>query len=560
MNFQEGYNYSSKALARLRKREAAEARSRQQQLVMRPRASATEAGKMDRLTFDWAFKILSPNQEIGLDQDRIVSRSRELANDDTTMAKFLATVWKNVFGPQGIKLQSKILLQRGGKPDKVKNKLIEGGWKEWTKKRNCSLDQRLNWVAMQRIIARTVAIDGECFVHKHECARNPFGFALEIINSDRVDRTYGRNSPQILPNGNFLFMGVEADPTTGTPVAYHIFNRHPSEAGAGPRQRIRIPANEILHLYLPVRDNQWRGLPWALPAMWRMNMLKGYVEADVVANRVAACQMGIITRDVDPDAAYSGEGGDPGRNYKGEQNIPMEAGAFGRLAPGEAFTQFKPERPVATHGEFVKSSKMDIATGLDAAYMTLSGDVGAANYSSARVGLLDERDTWEGLQGFFIEELCQPVFSAWLKMAFLTYLRTGFPTTSDYRTLDAVEWHPRSFPWVDPLKDAQSTILEMQNGMNTLHRICAAKGLDYDEVMDELQQEQEDRKKRGLVIGTDIRGNAVAATDPAAATAKEPGGGANPNALAQSYVMQAIEEDSDGWSVAAKLRSLISRK
>lgn len=493
-----------------------------QRKPLRPRASATEAGKMDRLTFDWAFRILSPNQEVGLDQDRIVSRSRQLANDDTMMAKFLATIWKNVFGPDGIRLQSKILLQRGGKPDKMKNKFIESAWLEWNKKQNCSVDQRLNWVGMQRIIARTVAVDGECFVHKVSPSGNPFAFALEIINSDRVDRTYGRNTPQILPNGNFLFMGVEADQATGTPVAYHIFNRHPSEASAGPRQRIRIPASDILHIYLPIRDNQWRGFPWALPAMWRMNMLKGYTEAEVVAARVAACQMGFVTRDIDPDAGYSGEGGDPGRNYKGEQNFPMEAGAFATLAPGENITQFKPEHPTTAFSSFVKEAKLDIATGLDAAYMTLSGDVGAANYSSARVGLLDERDTWEGLQGFFIEELCQPVFSAWLKMAFLTYMRQAFPTTSDWRSLDAAEWHPRSFPWIDPLKDMQAELLGIQNGFNSLQRALAAKGLDYDDIMDELQAEQEDRKARGLILGTDIRGQATAPTDPAAESESEP--------------------------------------
>ena len=480
---------------------------------IRPRASATEAGRMDRLTFDWVFRILSTNQEVGLDQDRIVSRSRELANDDTTMAKFLNSINKNVFGSAGITLQSKILMQRGGKPDKIKNKIIEDAWTEWGKKQNCSIDKRLTWKGFQRMVGRTVAIDGECFIRKVITPYNPFGFTLQIINSDRVDRTYGRSSPQILPNGNFLFMGVEADPDTGTPVAYHIFNRHPSEAGAGPRQRVRVPAEEIIHIFIPVRDNQWRGLPWALPAMWRMNMLKGYIEAEVVAARIGAQQMGFITKDIDPDGNYTGEGGDPGRNYKGEQNIPMEPGAFSFLGPGEDIKQFKPEHPTTAFPSFVKEAKLDIASGLDAAYMTLTGDVGSANYSSARVGLLDERATWEALQEFFIDELCQPVFSAWLKMAYLTYLRPSLPTLTDWRTLDAAEWHPHGFSWVDPLKDVQSQLLAVQNGFTTRHKILAEMGYDYDEIMDELQEEQKDMEARGLKIGTDMRGMADTATD-----------------------------------------------
>jgi lambda family phage portal protein len=466
---------------------------------LRPRASATEAGKMDRLTFDWAFRILSTNQEIGLDQDRIVSRSRQLANDDTTMAKFLATIWKNVFGPDGIRLQSKVMLQRGNRPNTVVNGIIEGAWKEWSRKENCTLDKRMSWTQLQRAVCRTVAIDGECFLRKVKTRTNPFGFCLQIINADRVDRTYGRNSPQILGNGNFLFMGVECDPNTGAVAAYHVFNRHPAEAGSGPRQRIRIPAEEIIHVYLPVRDNQWRGFPWALPAMWRMNMLKGYEEAEVVAARVHACQMGFITRNIDPDAAYTGQGGDPGRDYKSDQNIPMEAGAFGQLAPGESIEKFDPQHPNSAYPSFVKEAKLGIAAGLDVAYMTLTGDVGAANYSSARVALLDERDTWEGLQGFYIEDLCQPVFEAWLEMAFLTYLRKSLPG-GDWRSYSQTEWHPRSFPWVDPLKDTEALIAKWSNKFTTLHRILASEGYDFEETV----QEWADEQKRAKELGVDL--------------------------------------------------------
>ena len=465
----------------------------------RPKAAATEAGTMNRLTFDWVFRILSSNQVVGLDQDRIVARSRELANDDTTMSRFLATVWKNVFGPDGIRLQSKVLLKRGGKPNQEVNRAIADGWAEWGKRENCTLDKRHSWLQLKRMISRTVAVDGECFIRKVRNPRNLFGFSLQIINSDRVDRTYGRSSPQVLPNGNYLFMGIECMPDTGEVVAYHIFNRHPSEAGQGPRQRERIPADEIIHIFLPVFDNQWRGLPWAMPAMFRMNMLKGYTEAEVVAARVAACQMGFITKDVDPNASYTGEGGGEGPDYKGIESTPLEPGAFPQLAPGEQIQQYKPEHPTTAFGTFVKEAKRDIAAGLDVAYMTLTGDVESANYSSARVGLLDERDTWMALQSFYIEELCAPVFSAWLKSAFLIYPPFKvFLSGSDWRVYDKAVWHPRSFPWIDPEKDARSMKLKLSSMQTTMHQLLSQDGLDFDEMLNEVADEIEALKAKGL--------------------------------------------------------------
>lgn len=483
-------------------------------------AARWDAAKRDRLTFDILRSILSANQEIALDQQQLVAVSRSLANNDPTMAKFLASIWKNVFGPDGIKLQSKVPLQRGPKLNSVANTIIEGAWADWSKKENCSLDRRLSWIQMQRVVSRTVAVDGECFIRKAKTARNPFGFSLQIISSDQVDRAFGQTIPLQLPNGNRIFMGIEIDQDLAV-VAYHIFDRHPSEIGSGPRQRIRVPAEEILHIFLPIRDNQLRGIPWASASMIMMNQLKGYREAETIAARVAACQMGFITKDLDPNAE-----GDPNPDdavNNGGSEMALEAGSFKFLLPGEKIEQFKPEHPTTAFESFTKGANLAIAAGLDQSYMTLTGDVGAANYSSARVGLLDERDTYEGLQGFFVEEFCQPVYSEWLKMSFLTYLRS-LPG-ADYRVYDKAEWHPRSFPWVDPLKDTQASILQMSSGLTTLHRELAARGYDYDETIAELRSEKKDRDELGLKV--DTKGVVDAGAQPEVQPATTPN--TNPN-------------------------------
>jgi lambda family phage portal protein len=323
------------------------------------------------------------------------------------MAKFLSAIWKNVFGPEGMRLQSRVMLKRGGRPNQEVNKIIEQAWKEWGKAANCSLDRKLSWVQFQRIVARTVAVDGECFIRKVRTERNQFGFSLQIINADRVDRAYGRNNPLILPDGNQVFMGIEMDPD-GAVVAYHVFNRHPSEAGSGQKQRVRIPAEDMIHIFLPISDNQVRGIPWAAPAMLRMGILSDYMKAELIASQVGASQMGAITTAIDPN-----EGSDPNAeapDYSGGQPIDVQPGAFVHLDPGQELQMFNPNHPVSAFGTFVKEAKLDIAAGLDVSYMNLTGDVGSANYSSARVGLIDERDTWATLQGFYIESLCVPIF------------------------------------------------------------------------------------------------------------------------------------------------------
>jgi lambda family phage portal protein len=497
-----------------------EARAAYKKQPVRPRAYY-EAARKNRITEGWITSIRSNNQDVGADQETLVGLSRTLAQNDPTMTKFLAAVWKNVFGPDGIRIQSRVMMKRGGrmrpeeapkpKPDKETNRVIEAAWKEWGKKQNCSLDRKLSWVQLQRVVSRTVAVDGECFIRKVRTDKNPFGFALQIINADRVDRTYGRTNPLILPDGNQVFMGIEMD-EDGAVVAYHVFNRHPSEAGSGQKQRVRIPAEDMIHIFLPISDNQTRGIPWAAPAMMRMGILSDYIKAELIASQVGASQMGAITTPVDPN-----EGADPNAeapDYNGAQPLDVQPGSFVHLDPGQELQMFNPNHPVSAFGTFVREAKLDIAAGLDVAYMTLTGDVASANYSSARVGLLDERDTWEGLQGFYVEELCASVFAGWMQTAFIAYppFRVWL-NGIDWKVYDQAEWHPRSFPWVDPEKDTNAEKTKVQEGFTTRHRILAAQGWDFDETMEELAEEQKRIKELGLELGEPKQEAAAAPKD-----------------------------------------------
>lgn len=490
---------------------------------LRPKARF-DAARRDRTTGDWIAPILSFNQELGLDQEAVVGRSRNLAQNDTAMAKFLSSVRKYVFGPDGITFHSKVMLQRGQKPAEEINKVIEAAWMEWCEKENCTLDQRMSWCQVQHFLANEVPTDGEAFIRKVVTRRNIFGFCIQVISTDQIDRAYGRNRPEILPGGNSVFMGIEMDGDQKV-VAYHVFTRHPSEYGQGPKMRERIPADEIVHIYRKDKAAQVRGIPWAACSMFAMNMLAKYKEAELVASRMAASASIYITQETDPNADYAGE--TPADQSPAQADIPWEPGMVGKLSPGQSVNLVDPTHPTSQYGQFVGDSKLDIAAGLGISNMTLSGDVSQANYSSARVGLLDERDEWETLQYFFIAELCTPIFKAWLKTAFIAY--PGFRVrlaSSDWEDYDSPEWHPRSFPWVDPEKDANAVKLKLQTGLTTLTRELAAIGQDFDETMLERKKEQDKLKELGMEpllavyapdqkVPTDPNANAPADTPPA---------------------------------------------
>ena len=117
------------------------------------------------LHYNWGTTIQTADEILKTDLRPMRARSRNLAQNNDYMKKFLRLVKNNVVGPNGIKLQvkSKFL---NGKIDKNSNNIIEKAWKKWCRKEYCDVTGQLNFNDMLRMIIESVARDGEILVRK----------------------------------------------------------------------------------------------------------------------------------------------------------------------------------------------------------------------------------------------------------------------------------------------------------------------------------------------------------------------------------------------------------
>jgi lambda family phage portal protein len=474
-------------------------------LLARPRRNfgrrTFSGAATNRLTEDWATSILSRDQKLWTDLRKLRARCRELADNDSTASKFLSMVVNNVIGPKGVTLQAKVKLQRGDKLNKSLNDQIESAWAEWGERGNCTVDGKMSFLDVQRLVMRTVAMDGECLVRMLKFP-NDYGFALQFIDMDQLDHTYFIEQTRI---GTQIRQGVEMD-LYRKPVAYWIWTQHPNEFSSGPRYRQRIPAEEIIHDFVPDSAAQTRGVPWMASVMWNMNMVRGYTEAEVVAARTASEKMGFLESET--GQAYAGEQ----RNT--DDTIAMEAqhGMIETLPPGMKFSSWDPQHPTSAFPFFLKAMKRDIAAGLGVSYNALAEDLEGVNFSSIRSGTLNERDGWKVRQQWFIQQFLCRVFEAWMESAVLTgYVNIGIAEVDDIA--EQMEWHPRSWSWVDPFKDTQSNVLSVENGFATRTDILAEQGKDFEDTIELLKYEKETIDAAGLILGTDAKGVADTATD-----------------------------------------------
>jgi lambda family phage portal protein len=447
-----------------------------------------------RLFADFLTTSTSADAEIK-DNIRVLrDRARELARNDSYIARYLNLMVSNVIGKHGIRVSSKARLDdpvNMGKLDLRANQSIEEAWHEWTRLGNCTTNKRLTFLDCQKIFIESLCRDGEVLIRKIKDLKSPFGFRIQFLEADHLDEN---KNDYYKETGNRIKMGVEVD-KFDTPVAYHLYKDHPYERTyLNKNQHIRVPADEIIHAFLPQRAEQTRGVSLVATAMSNVKMYSGYMEAEVVAARVSASKMGFF---VSPDGdGYVGDGA-----YEDGFSPTMnaQAGVFEQLPAGMDFKAFDPNHPTSAFESFTKTVLRSIASGLNISYHSLSNDLTSVNYSSIRQGALEDRSMYQIYQQFVIEHFIEPIFRSWLEMAVSTnYIK--LPVSKVDQFANAVTFIPRSFAWIDPLKEMQSNVIGLQNGTLTYSDICASYGRDTEELFEQHQKEIELAKQYGIEL------------------------------------------------------------
>lgn len=456
-----------------------------------PFIRAYNGAKTGNLVSDWSTATTSANKEIREGIKSLRARARDLERNNDYVRRFLASLENNVIGARGIKLQAKAK-DENGNFDAVANAKIEAAWAQWGQLSNCTVSQSHTWLDVQRMALRSVARDGAVLIRKVRNWQNPFRFALQVVEIDHLDVEHTAK----LKNGNTIRMGVEVDKWE-KPVAYHLLTNHTGDDYLGtPTARERVPASDMLQPFIAERPHQVTGTPWLSSAMYRLNMLAGYEEAEVTAARLSSCKMGFYTK-TEAGEGYQGE------LDAGSGNLISDAspGSFEELPVGTDFKTFDPQHPSTAYAPFIKSCLRGIAAGLNVSYNSLANDLEGVNYSSIRAGLLEEREQWQAVQHWFVDHVAQPVFDEWLQFALLAGA-LDLPAQK-FDKFAAVEWRPRRWQWVDPLKDTNANILAVQNGFKSRRSIIAEAGGDVEDTFAEIAADGALAEAKGIAFEKD---------------------------------------------------------
>ncbi len=493
--------------------------------------SAHFGASFAREFMSWDVSGGSADADVNPELSTLIARSRDLTRNHGIAAGVLQAQKDNVVGtgPRLALMPDYRALGKSKEWAREFARQVESGFRSWFESRDCDACGHLDGGLLTRQVLFGCLANGSTLalpLFLAPSGRRKWGLQIQLVEADRL------SNPQDRQDTDRLRGGVELN-KYGRPVGYHIRTTHPGERfymwGASPYRWEYVPAEtpwgrkRVLHVYDPERTGQNRGKPYLTPVIGKFRMLDNYQRTELQAAVINAVIAAAIETPLDGQAAgelFGVSDGPDGDNAKlhrdliGEIAKPMKGALVMSLPIGSKLNMQSPARPAEQFGAFCESVIRDVCAGLNLPYELVMKDFSRTNYSSARAALLE---AWRGFQASrqwlkvtFLDELLK----LWMEEAISIGYIDMITPEEFYEHLFAVtkcSWIWPGRGWVDPAKEAQAAEIRMRIGVSTLQRECAEQGLDYEEVLDQLAEEERMQTDRGLVLGD---GRALANTAP----------------------------------------------
>ena len=462
-----------------------------------------EGASTTRRLSSWGITSYGPNSVIEGSITSLRSRSRDLARNNSEGASGVGVMTANMVG-RGI-------TPKWNTGNKNLDKQIKALWDDSVSE--IDYDERCDFSGLQMIATDAVQISGEVLVQFYYPRRN-FGytvpFQVKIIEADHLYDGFNHT----LENGRSVRMGIEFT-KAGKRAAYHVYREHPGDSlvwgGGSSLNTIRIPASDMLHIFLPKRPGQIRGVPWLASVITRLRQLDEYEDAELARKKVAAFFGAFITsKSGEPDATMLGGDETTETDSTGATQTvqSMEPGLIQYLDEDEDVKFAEPADVGGNYEVWIKRQLHAIAAAWGITYEQLTGDLKGVTYSSIRAGLLEFRRRCQMLQNvLLINQFCKPIVNRWLDMAVLSgALKIDL---EDYvlnkKKYQKTIWYPDGWDWVDPEKEAKGRHLEMRDGTKSRRQVVAEQDRDVEELDAEIAEDNKRADELGLIFDSDPR-------------------------------------------------------
>lgn len=366
------------------------------------------------------------------------------------------------------------------------NAKLSALWAEWTNDpQKCDFSGRFAFDEIARLALRHRWVDGDAFVLLDERSGS-----IRLVEPDRVDSATGQ-ALQIEGRDVEIVHGVEIDRQTGKVLAFHFLKTVPvnwrgySAPSIGSTDLIRIPAEQVAHIFQPSRVTQHRGVTAFHAVFDRISLLEDVEFAELVKLQVAACIAAFVENDF--DVGYGSRSTELGADNTTELTFDeFQPGMVQRLPKGAKVSTFSPtvttQDTTAQKRQIIREIGLAIGLPLE---LTLL-DHADSSFSANRATLETYKRTARHLQRWLSRSLHSRVYRWKVAQWVAAGLVPNLPTIAKH-VVHYPEW-----TFLDPQKEANADKLRVDSNLASLRQVVAERGRDIDDLTKELAEDRAD--------------------------------------------------------------------
>lgn len=316
-------------------------------------------------------------------------------------------------------------------------------------------------------------------------AGHPIPLVLQNIEAEYLDPNFTNGVPQTTRNG------IKFE--NSKPAIYYFSKRTPNFNlfNLYSIEKVEVPADEVLHLFVRDRPGQWRGIPTLAPILLPLYELDDLTDA-TVAKQKAAQAISWVVRNTNPSAAVSVGSAlnsvDPNDIDKstGKRRVVTQASGGGvqYLNKGEDIAFYQGTDIGANLPELIKAELHKIAQTAGLTYEVLTGDLTGISFSALQQVAIDMKTQAEFMYKFYIINLgLRPLCNRFQELATIY-------SNKSFANLTPTFQYPRKYG-VNDLKDAQADLLEVQSGFATWESKLEERNLTVEEIVEDKKLQQQ---------------------------------------------------------------------
>lgn len=333
---------------------------------------------------------------------------------------------------------------------------------------------------------RSIVSSGEAVIQLVTTERGEL--RLRLLNSEQLDAARTRE----LEDMTKIVAGVEFSPR-GKIVAYHVYETQPDLFVSMQWAPIRIPAEDLLHVFEAVVPGQVRGVSWYAPVLTTILQIDQLQDALLARANTAALFGGFVSDPSNTSGLADGTR-DPAQ-------LSLEPGVL-RILPPDCSITFPTMPDSGNAPDLLKHLLRSVAAGSGLPFELLTGDLSNTNYSSAKLGLESFKRRCIALrESLIVARLLRPVWKRFVTLEILSGRLQAPDFERDPTAYFAASFLFSSWASLDPLKDATADIALINAGVRSRIEVISSRGRDPDDVNAEIQSDSFVPRQQPAVSG-----------------------------------------------------------